>query len=154
MKKKYPVVHFEMPASDRKRMADFYSEAFGWEPHFLGEDMGNYVTVSTAETDEDGMVLQKGAINGGFYLKNPQTPTNSPSLVIAVDDINEHINIVNKSGGQVLGKPVDIPGVGAFAYFRDTEGNICSILQPVMPQDRGEEQPRAEVEELGLTGEI
>jgi len=25
-----PVVHFEMPAKDRKRMADFYTRVFGW----------------------------------------------------------------------------------------------------------------------------
>jgi predicted enzyme related to lactoylglutathione lyase len=25
-----PVVHFEMPANDRKRMADFYTKVFGW----------------------------------------------------------------------------------------------------------------------------
>ncbi len=40
-----PVVHFEMPAEDTKRMADFYASAFGWQPRFFGEDMGNYVTV-------------------------------------------------------------------------------------------------------------
>ncbi len=26
-----PVVHFEMPPEDRKRMANFYTTAFGWE---------------------------------------------------------------------------------------------------------------------------
>jgi len=39
-----PVVHFEMPAEDRKRMAKFYTKAFGWQTQFLGEDMGNYTT--------------------------------------------------------------------------------------------------------------
>jgi predicted enzyme related to lactoylglutathione lyase len=48
-----PVVHFEMPAEDRKRMADFYSDVFGREAQMLGEEMGNYVTVTTSETDED-----------------------------------------------------------------------------------------------------
>lgn len=38
-----PVVHFEMPAEDRKRMADFYTKVFGWKIQELGEDMGNYV---------------------------------------------------------------------------------------------------------------
>ncbi len=31
MNKMNPVVHFEMPAKDRKRMAGFYSEVFGWK---------------------------------------------------------------------------------------------------------------------------
>lgn len=144
-----------MPASDKKRMADFYSEAFGWESRFLGEEMGNYVTVSTAETDDNGMILQPGAINGGFYQRSADMPSNCPSLVIAVEDIKEHINIVNKAGGQVLTEPMDIPGVGTFASFRDTEGNVCSILQPLMTSGFSASQnENAEVEEFGMTGEI
>ena len=149
--KKYPVVHFEMPAQDRKRMADFYSRAFGWEPRFLGEDMGNYVTVSTADSDDQGFPLKPGTINGGFYTKSQDMPSNCPSLVIAVDDINEHIRIVSQTGGQVIGKPVDIPGVGSYVSFRDTEGNICSLLQPVMHEEHVE---RVSVDDLGETGEI
>lgn len=147
--KSNPVVHFELPAEDRNRMADFYSDVFGWEPHFLGEEMGNYVTVSTTETDEDGMVLRKGAINGGFFMKNPDSPNNGPNLVIAVEDIRDHIEIIKSKGGQVLGEPMDIPGIGSFVYFRDTEGNICSILQPVMTDNMNEnEAETAEVKEL------
>lgn len=149
MKKMNPVVHFEMPAEDRKRMADFYSQVFGWEAKFFGEEMGNYVTVSTAETDEYGMLKKPGAINGGFYPKNQNMPNNCPSLVIAVDDIHEHIRIVNESGGNVLGEPVEIPTVGMYVSFRDPEGNICSLLQPDMSQ-----QLRMEVEATGGTGEI
>ena len=69
MKKMNPVVHFEMPAEDRKRMADFYSNAFGWQTQLLGEEMGNYVVVSTTETEENGTPKMRGAINGGFILK-------------------------------------------------------------------------------------
>ena len=32
-----PVVHFEMPAEDRKRMAEFYTKVFGWKTEQLGE---------------------------------------------------------------------------------------------------------------------
>ena len=31
-----PVVHFEIPAKDRKRMADFYTQVFGWRTQMLG----------------------------------------------------------------------------------------------------------------------
>ena len=41
-----PVVHFEMPAEDRKRMADFNTKVFGWKAQQIGEDMGNYVLKS------------------------------------------------------------------------------------------------------------
>ena len=33
-----PVVHFEMPAEDRERMADFYTEVFGWKTELMGEE--------------------------------------------------------------------------------------------------------------------
>jgi predicted enzyme related to lactoylglutathione lyase len=49
-----PVVHFEMPAEDRKRMADFYTKVFGWKAQQLGEDMGNYVLATTTDSDEKG----------------------------------------------------------------------------------------------------
>jgi predicted enzyme related to lactoylglutathione lyase len=49
-----PVVHFEMPAEDRKRMADFYTKVFGWKAQQLGEDMGNYVLPTTTDSDEKG----------------------------------------------------------------------------------------------------
>lgn len=145
MKTMNPVIHFEMPAEDRKRMADFYSNVFGWQATFFGREMGNYVTVATSETDENGMPLEPGSINGGFYPKGSGTSqSNCPSIVIAVDDIEEHMKKVRQSGGEVLGKPENVPGVGLFVSFRDTEGNICSILQAVMPE--GEEVRIEEIE--------
>ena len=129
--KRNPVVHFEMPAHDRDRMAGFYSKAFGWTYQLIGAEMGNYVTVQTAETDENRMVKQPGAINGGFYPIEPGVPQPAPSLVIAVDDINEAIENIKSAGGKILGEATDIPGIGAFAAFLDTEGNRVTILQPL-----------------------
>lgn len=132
MKTMHPVVHFEMPAEDRKRMADFYSGVFGWEAQFWGEDMGNYVTVNTTETGENGRPKIPGAINGGFFPKSDDMPAQYPSVVIAVDDINAMIKEVSKAGGKVLGEPAMIPGIGNYVSFIDTEGNRVSMLQPVM----------------------
>jgi len=133
MKTMNPVVHFEMPAEDRKRMADFYTNVFGWQTQMMGEDMGNYVTVATTETDEKGRPKMPGAINGGFYPKTADMSNPAPSIVIAVDDIKESSKNVTKAGGKVLGEPVDIPGVGSYVSFIDTEGNRVSLLQPSMP---------------------
>lgn len=131
MKKMNPVVHFEMPAEDTKRMADFYTNVFGWEAHMLGEEMGNYVTVSTSETSEDGMPKTPGFINGGFYPKKEDLAP-YPSVVISVDDIRESIQKVTKAKGKVLGEPSEIPGIGTYVSFIDTEGNRVSLLQPLM----------------------
>ncbi len=124
-----PVVHFEMPAEDRKRMADFYTRVFGWQTKQLGAEMGGYVVVTTTESDENGP-KQSGAINGGFFQKTDDTASHSPSVVIAVDDINGHVKKVEAAGGKVLGEPMEIPGVGLYVAFFDTEGNRISMLQP------------------------
>jgi uncharacterized protein len=125
-----PVVHFEMPAEDRKRMADFYTKVFGWKTQQLGEDMGNYVLATTTDSDENGP-KKPGAINGGFFQKTDDKPAQYPSVVIAVDDIKERINRVEKSGGKVLGEPLNIPGIGLYVSFFDTEGNRVGMIQPV-----------------------
>ena len=133
MKKMNPVVHFEMPAEDRKRMAEFYSKVFGWQTQLMGEEMGNYVTVATSEPDEKGMSKTPGTINGGFYPKTADMPNPAPSVVIAVDDIKESSKLVAGAGGKVLGEPTEIPGIGQYVSFIDTEGNRVSLLQPAMP---------------------
>jgi uncharacterized protein len=124
-----PVVHFELPYDDRARMAKFYQTAFGWQTQMLGEEMGNYVLAMTTETAE-GRPKNPGAINGGFYPKQPDRPAPYPSVVIAVDDIRSAMNHVQHAGGRVLGEPMEIPGVGQYVSFIDTEGNRISMLQP------------------------
>lgn len=125
-----PVVHFEMPYDERERMAKFYESAFGWQMQMLGEEMGNYVLATTTETDETGP-KKPGAINGGFFSKKPDWPGQHPSVVIAVDDIQEAMGKVMEAGGTVLGEPIDMPGVGQYVAFTDTEGNRVSMLQPI-----------------------
>ena len=125
-----PVVHFEMPYDDRERMAKFYESSFGWRMRKLGEEMGNYVTAATIETDETDPV-RPGAINGGFYPKTAGGPSPCPSLVVAVGDIRESMRKVADAGGTLLGEPLEIPGVGQYVSFTDTEGNRVSLLQPI-----------------------
>ena len=125
-----PVVHFEMPAENRERMAKFYTKAFGWQMQMLGAEMGSYVVVTTTESDENGP-KKPGAINGGFFMKTADVASQSPSVVISVDDIADGIRNVENAGGKVIGEPMDIPGVGRYVAFRDTEGNRVSMLQPL-----------------------
>ena len=125
-----PVVHFEMPYDNRQRMAAFYQSAFGWQTQMLGEEMGHYVVAHTTET-VNGMVHTPGTINGGFYERKPEWPAQHPSVVIAVDDIRAAMQQVAAAGGEVLGEPMEIPGIGQYVSFMDTEGNRVSMLQPL-----------------------
>ena len=119
-----------MPAEDKNRMADFYTKVFDWKTQQLSEDMGNYVLATTTESDEKGP-KKPGAINGGFFQKSDDKPAQYPSVVIQVDDISEHTKKVEKAGGKILGEPWDIPGVGLYVSFLDSEGNRVSMMQPV-----------------------
>ncbi|MDQ5860018.1 MAG: VOC family protein, partial [Thermoproteota archaeon] len=107
----------------------FYTKVFGWKTEQLGEDMGNYVLATTTDSDEKGP-KKPGAINGGFFQKTDDKPAQYPSVVIAVDNIEEHIKTLERAGGKMLGEPVDIPGVGRYVSFLDTEGNRVGMIQP------------------------
>ncbi len=141
MNKMNPVVHFEMGYEDKKRMADFYSQVFGWKNQMMGPQMGNYVVATTGESDDpSGRPTKPGYINGGFYQKTENPLSHAPSVVIAVDDIHASMKEVEKAGGKILGgmdqagkhtmDPQEIPGVGLWISFQDTEGNRVSMLQP------------------------
>jgi predicted enzyme related to lactoylglutathione lyase len=125
-----PVIHFEMPYDQADRMVKFYQSAFGWEMNHLGAEMGDYVMAMTAESNEIGPI-HPGAINGGFFSRTPDLPDQCPSVVISVDDIREAMAKVSTAGGKILGEPMEIPGVGQYVSFHDTEGNRVSLLQPI-----------------------
>jgi len=38
---------------------------------------------------------------------------------------------VRRAGGNVLGEPMQIPGIGQYVSFVDTEGNRVSMLRPL-----------------------
>jgi uncharacterized protein len=126
-----PVVHFEMPAEDKKRMVDFYTKVFGWQTQQMGSEMDDYIVVTTTETDsKTRRPITPGAINGGFYGKDKTNINDAPHVVISVDNLDESMKMVTEAGGKILHGPDDIPGVGKYASFQDTEGNTGGMLQP------------------------
>ena len=128
--KSNPVVHFEMPYENSERVQKFYSQAFGWQMQNTGPEMGEYVLAGTTETDENRMVKTPGNINGGFFPKN-QAPESGTSVVIAVDDLKASMKKITDAGGKIQGEPMEIPGIGHWVVFVDSEGNRASILQPL-----------------------
>lgn len=136
---KSPVVHFEMPAKDNARVSKFYTDAFGWQMNQMGAEMGNYLIAQTADTDENNMVKTPGAINGGFFAYQDKEGFNMPHLVISVENLEEAMKAVEAAGGKIIGGSTgpgqidDIPGIGRYISFEDSEGNHVGMLQPHMP---------------------
>ena len=121
------IVHFEVEATDRERAKRFYSQAFGWQMQQMGEDMGEYVVVTTGDPKEPG------GINGGIFASPPGSSKelNAYSCVVGVENIDQSMDKVKAAGGQLLGEKMDIPTVGTFVRCKDTEGNIFTMLQPL-----------------------
>jgi len=129
-----PVVHFEMPAEDKKRVMEFYSKVFGWQMQQLGPEMGEYILAGTSPVDDKQMHVNKGAINGGIYQR--MKPDQGTHIVISVKDLRASMKKVEAAGGKVVGgskpgEPDDIPGIGTYIMIKDSEGNDVGLLQPV-----------------------
>jgi predicted enzyme related to lactoylglutathione lyase len=116
------VVHFEIPYDNKNRASRFYSEIFGWK--LLDIPEMDYTLVHAAETDEDNMVAEKGAINGGLFHRSDDA--RQPIVVIGVQSIDETIQKVIAAGGRVVTPRQPIPN-GSYARVADCEGNIIGL---------------------------
>jgi uncharacterized protein len=120
------VVHFEIPADDTARAKEFYGSIFEWQLQEVPEMQ--YVTLITSPVDEQQLPTERGAINGGMYKRSPQAP-DTPVITIGVDSIDEALKKVDAGGGETITPRTEIEGMGAFAYFKDTEGNTLGLWE-------------------------
>ena len=123
------VVHFEIPADDLDRAKRFYGAVFGWNlsttPMPGG---GEYTSVVTTPVDEQTQIpTEPGAINGGMMERTATTP--APVITIDVDAIDTALKNVESEGGSTVQPRTEIPGMGAFAYFKDPEGNVIGLWE-------------------------
>lgn len=89
--------------------------------------MGNFVTVETTKSDSS-MSKISGTVNWGF---NPKTGdvTHTTTVTIAVDDIRESRGRIARQGGKISGEIMNMPGIGMFMSFFDTDGNRVNLIQ-------------------------
>jgi predicted enzyme related to lactoylglutathione lyase len=125
------VVHFEIPTDDFARAKEFYGSIFGWQLQDMqGEAMGEYVIAMTTPVDQETQApTEPGAINGGLMKRAADTP--SPVITIGVDAIDDSLKQVEAGGGSIVTPRTEIPGMGAFAYFKDSEGNVLGLWETV-----------------------
>jgi predicted enzyme related to lactoylglutathione lyase len=134
------VVHFEIHAKDMDAMQKFYEQVFGWEFQKMGEDMGGYRVIVTAQVPkgEEGNTKWAG-INGGLTPRRGDLPQNGAPVnafvnIIGVENIDETIAKIESAGGTLALAKMDVPTVGLLAYYKDPDGNIFGIIQAIMPQ--------------------
>jgi len=123
------VVHFEIPADDIERAKNFYGSIFGWELQTMQMGDGEYTNVrTTAVDDQSQMPTEPGAINGGMMQRDERITT-APVITIDVDGIDDALKQIEDRGGSTVLPRTPIPGMGAFAYFKDTEGNVLGLWE-------------------------
>jgi predicted enzyme related to lactoylglutathione lyase len=125
------VVHFEIPVDDRGRAKEFYATVFEWDVQ--DSDMGGgsvYTTAGTVAVDEKMRPKESGAINGGLMDRTSDTPV--PVITIGVDSIDDSLKKVEAGGGSTITPRTPIPNMGAFAYFKDSEGNVMGLWETLM----------------------
>jgi predicted enzyme related to lactoylglutathione lyase len=122
------VVHFEIPAEDLDRAKEFYGSVFGWQLQTMPmPGGGEYTSVVTTPVDEQSqMPTEAGAINGGLFQR---TEITSPVITIDVEAIGEALSQVEAGGGTTVTPRTPIPGMGAYAYFKDPEGNVLGLWE-------------------------
>ena len=119
------IVHFEIPADDLERAQRFYKSTFGWKMNYMKEM--DYTIVLTTEVDEKNTPKSLGVINGGMMKRSDDTP--SPVITIEVASIDDAMKRIEAGGGSVVHPRQEIPGMGAFAYFKDSEGNTMGLWE-------------------------
>ena len=122
------VVHFEIPFDDKQRAMKFYTDAFGWQ--LMDMPQMNYVMAGTVDVDANHRPKEAGAINGGLFQRPPEAP--APVIYVAVDSIDGSLKKVEAAGGTVVTPMTPIPGMGAYARVKDTEGNVVGLFQPTV----------------------
>ena len=120
------VVHFEIPADDKERANGFYQSAFGWNLSPM-QGMDYTIAITTPSDQQTGMPSAPGAINGALFPRTDNLRT--PIITIDVEDMDAALAQVESAGGSVAQAKDAVPGMGYFAYFKDTEGNIMGLWQ-------------------------
>ena len=113
------VVHFEFTAEDPDRASTFYRNVFGWQ-FTKWDGPEDYWIIKTGENEP--------GIDGGMLRRREGSPNATTS--INVDSLDRHLDLITREGGTVIVPPTDVPKVGSYAFCKDTEGNIFSVMQP------------------------
>jgi predicted enzyme related to lactoylglutathione lyase len=122
------VVHFEIPAEDLPRAKEFYGSIFDWRLDTTPMGDTEYTVVTTTPFDEKTrQPTEVGGINGGIVQRSPEMP--APVITIEVEAIDDSLKQIEAAGGSTVMARTPIPNMGAFAYFKDTEGNVMGLWE-------------------------
>jgi predicted enzyme related to lactoylglutathione lyase len=127
----HTIVHFEIPADQPERAAQFYRDLFGWE---ISKWEGSadqregfeYWMVRTVPTDDKGMPTRPG-VNGGLMRR--MFPGQAPVNYIVVENVDDYVRRAQKLGAKLMMEKTPVPSMGWFAQLTDPDGNVFAIWE-------------------------
>jgi uncharacterized protein len=114
---------FELRTTDVDAAVSFYSELFGWTTEVNEMGMGPYTIVKIGDTSFGGIIPPMG-----------EAPSHWSGYITA-SNADETAAAITANGGQPLGEPFDIPGVGRMVPFQDPQGAHAMALAYAIPSE-------------------
>lgn len=106
------VSYLHIPCRQPSRAADFYEAVFGWKPR--------------RDCDEPAFADASGHVIGHFVAGEPATGKAGIRPFVYVDDIDQAMTLIEKTGGTLAGPPRP-EGSLRVGLFRDPEGNLMGV---------------------------
>jgi predicted enzyme related to lactoylglutathione lyase len=110
------VVHFDISADNPEELKKFYESVFGWK-FDKWEGPMEYWMIQTGEGP---------GIDGGMAKRDERTQDIN---TIDVSNLDEYMKKVEENGAAIIVPKMPIPGVGWYAVFKDSEGNVFGMMQ-------------------------
>ncbi len=129
----HTIVHFEIPANDPEKLADFYRNLFGWKIEKAEGEM-EYWMVETAP--------QGQGVNGGLMRR--QMPEQAVTNYVLVESVDTYCRHIEELGGKVIVPRQELPqefGGGCFAICQDPQGNGFGIFEGTIEEEVREPDP-------------
>lgn len=113
------VVHFEISSGNPEKSVEFYQKVFDWQIN-KWEGPQPYWLITTGPDDKPG-------INGAIFV--PKEPFAGTVNTIEIESLEDSIEKVKASGGEVVTEKMTIPGIGYLVYCKDLEGVLFGLIQ-------------------------
>ncbi|MEM9632424.1 MAG: VOC family protein [Pseudomonadota bacterium] len=112
----------ELMTRDTEKAREFYGKTLGWTFTEMPMEEGVYLLAKLGDKPVAGLFPMIGPRFDGL-------PEHWFSY-IAVDDVDERLDLAKAHGGEIVRPPFDVPGVGRIAVLKDVNGAAQGWMTP------------------------
>ena len=124
--------HVAFRVADLDSAIEFYTGALGLK--LLNRQVDHENKEAFAFLDLDGCRIELLVMlddSGDPVPYEPPSPAEPfcPHLAVSVDDLDAKLDEIVKNGAKHLKGPMEMPGMVAWAYVTDPDGNVIELIQ-------------------------